>query len=235
MSSKSGFISGTSPECMLPTIGLWTCGITRTRISKTQWVSLTAGPAPTMAYAKMGYGLRTQFFNIQKLIFGTTICVGTTTTRAVPSQESVETGQSSPQRMSRGKRACHASRKCLTQRRWPESGITSQSEQAGHASRNPDTRPHRVQAPSHLGRCSLGSRGTGGETSTPTLVGAAAVLMDQGEPSIKNDDGRRRENLDRKSTTVEACSSRRRPDPCSPRLRRTPQLSPLPQQLVALP
>ena len=37
-------------------------------------------------------------------------------------------------------------------------------------------------------------------------------------------------NRDIKATTVEACSSRRSPDPCSPRLRRTSQPSPTPQQ-----
>ena len=183
----------------------------------------------------MGYSLRTQCFKILKYFFGTTTCVGTTTMRAVPSQESVEIGQSSPQRMSRGKRACHASRKYLTQRRWPESGITSRSEQAGHASRNPDTRPHRVQAPSHLERCSLGSRGTGGEKSIPTPVGSAAVLADQGGHSINNDYGRRRDNLDRKSITVEHAAADADRPPCSPRHRRSPQLSPSPQHLVALP
>ena len=157
-----------------------------------------------------------------------------TTTHVEPSQEGVGNGQSSPQRKSRGSRACHASRKCLTQRRWPGLGITPQSEQVGHASRKPDTRPHRVHAPSHLGRCSLGSRGTGGETSTPTLVGAAAVLADQLGPSIINDYGRRRDNLDRKSNTVEHAAADTDRPPCSPRRSRTPQLSPPPQQLVAL-
>ena len=178
---------------------------------------------------------------------GTIICVGTTTTRVEPSHGHEANGQCFPRMKSTKKETCRLSRKCQAQARWPASGITSQNEQADHASKSPDTKPLRVQVRNHPGLCSLGSRSTRGEIKTQTPAGGAAALAGQGRHraaavpavqggfSIENDYGRRRDNLDRKSTTVEhAAADADRPS-CNPRRRRTPQLSPLPQQLVALP